>query len=150
MSKSIWLLILLCAFANLGGESSEMQPRSPPCQSWACAGTALRAGQIALHTTTNGWRGHEDVLIALNLRGGGKTPRQIKRTQSKGIVKQSRGGSTAVDELAEAKERLVKAESEVDAVKDVLRKTEEAVPVDAQRVAEAKLGVAKAELGVAK
>ena len=51
-------------------------------------------------------------------------------------------------ELTEAKKRLVKAESELDVVKAVLRKAEEAVPIDAQRVAKAELGVAKAELGV--
>ena len=39
--------------------------------------------------------------------------------------------------MAEAKKRLLKAESELLAVKDVLRKAEEAVPVDAQRVSEA-------------
>jgi len=55
------------------------------------------------------------------------------------------GDISAVGVLAEAKARLFQAESELDAVKDVLRKAEEAVPVDAQRVAEAELGVAEAE-----
>ena len=50
------------------------------------------------------------------------------------------GGYSAWGELAEAKKRLVKAERELDAA-------QEAVPVDAQRVAKAELGVAKTELG---
>ena len=68
--------------------------------------------------------------------------RNMPRAPCSTVVAAGDDGGITGGELAEAKKRLVKAERELDAA-------QEAVPVDAQRVAKAELGVAKAELGVA-
>ena len=142
MSTALVLLLVSCFFAvSFTGLCPQLAFQTPP-------GLVLRSRPSALHLSTPmcGPAPKTKVVCA----GWVLRARPLQNTLCFATPAAGDGGSfKAGDELAEAKTRLIRAERELDEAKDELRKAQGTEPVDAQRVAEAKLGVAEAKLGVA-